>query len=284
LGEGTAGGEAEHEVAGGDERVPVDPEQLGYLARDLGHAHPQIDLRRRGDGEAVDQRLVLAQVAAGDLPEFLGLGRIAHRTVEDDAAVYRLHLDPGVGGDLAQDALQAGQVMLDRDLAAQQHLLVAVDRVERRRAAAPAEDVDQGRGMRLHVGHVRIGDEHGGGGPGELDQLALVYLEDDGTRGRDQLGRRCGRGRAGTARGGQQQAPCQGHGGHDPSERHGGERAEAESLAHRHDPPVPWRTLTVSALLPCSSSRPVRGWFSGRSTGLTSLSQVMPGETGGAAG
>ena len=67
--------------------------------------------------------------------------------------------------------------MLDDHLAAEQHVLVLVDGVERRGAAAAAEHVDQGRRMGLDVGDLGIGDEHGRRRPLEPDELALADLE-----------------------------------------------------------------------------------------------------------
>ena len=67
--------------------------------------------------------------------------------------------------------------MLDHDLGAQQQLVVLVDRVQAGLAGAPAEQIDDARRLRLHVGDLGVGDEHRGRRPRQPDHLALAHLE-----------------------------------------------------------------------------------------------------------
>jgi hypothetical protein len=151
VGEGAAGGEAEDEVAGIEEALQVDAQQLRDLAGDLDHADAQVHLGRGADAQPVDQGLLLAQEPAGGVAHLLGLDGVRDRAVEDDRAVDRPDADRAVRGDLRQQPPQARQVVLDRHLALEQHLLRLVHRDQGRGAAASAEEVDQGRGVGLDV-------------------------------------------------------------------------------------------------------------------------------------
>ncbi len=181
-----------------------------------------------------------------------------------------LTVDPAGRQELLDRLAQAGQIVLDDHAGAQQHLIVLVDRVQAGRAGALAEQIDDARRLRLHVGDLGIGDEHGGRRARQADHPALVQLDGEAAFGRDRLGG------ALAAAGARQQA-----------DRRTRPRVEVADAAWRSRAArrrrqmcagsftwIPAGPLTSSVLLPRSTSRrddsrPV--WR----TCETSLSQVM---------
>ena len=127
----------------------------------------------------------------GQLAQLLGLERALDLAVEDDAAVDRGDRDPAARQQLLDRLAQAGQVVLDHDLGAQQQLVVLVDRVQAGLAGAASEQVDDARRLGLHVGDLGIGDEHRGGGARQADHPALAHLEAETALGRDGLRPSC---------------------------------------------------------------------------------------------
>src|SRR3954468_21970139 len=79
---------AEHEVAGLEGSLPVDAEELRHITRDFGDPDAKVHLGRGSDLQAVDECLILAEIAAGDIAYLQRFHRIRNRPGKDNASVH----------------------------------------------------------------------------------------------------------------------------------------------------------------------------------------------------
>src|SRR4051794_12655458 len=157
-------------------------------------------------------------------------------------------------------------MVLDIDLALEQHVFLVVYGEQGRGTAAAAEHVDQRRRVGLHVRDLGVGDEHGRRRTQQPDQPALPNLERQNLVGSDDTsGRRGG---------------CCGYGQVSRTNQHS-HRARLEqpsgpsgsrSLVHRGSPP--WCVARIWTSWPRTTAMVVRARFAPPGTGLTSMSQV----------
>ena len=148
-------------------------EELRHVARDFGDPDAKVHLGRGSDLQAVDQRLILAEIAAGDIAYLLRFHGIRNRPGKDNASVHGPYGDLRVGRGLTENALETTEMVLNIDLALEQDVFLLVHREQGRGAAATAEHVDQRRRVGLHVRDLGVGDEHSRRRTRQPDQPAL---------------------------------------------------------------------------------------------------------------
>src|SRR5487761_13361 len=127
----------------------------------------------------VDELLRIRNVARGDLLDVGALSRRFDVALKDDRVVDRSGLDPVTGHQLVEGTLQIGRIRMHLDRAVDQDVVLLVEREQCRGAGRLADEIDDGRGLDLNVGDLRIGDEDVPRRPVEAKDDALAAGERD---------------------------------------------------------------------------------------------------------
>ena len=178
------------------DRLPADPQVLGGRALDLGDEDLEVHLLERGDPELVLDGCALGQRARGQAHRALGRGRARHLAGERRPTRERPCAHPLEPRPVREDPAQRGEVEHHRH----DPLVHPPPVVEHHHGGAPdapADDVRHVRGEQLHVGDLRIGDQHRGRVAREVQPTAVPQGERErrrrcpvGGHGRTRLPRR----------------------------------------------------------------------------------------------